>query len=137
MIRRAWNSTLPAGRPIRRKKWMRRGSPRRIGRETPAEREHKRLIRGMRCCAFSKYDGVGRCRGVLQVMHLGHSGGTSRKAGDWTTSTFGCRSHHDQWDGRQKPSVFDAMPSEEREALREREIYLAREFVAGRQAVAA
>jgi hypothetical protein len=36
-----------------------------------------------------------------------------------------------------KPSVFDALPPDELEALREREIHLAREFVAGRQAVSA
>lgn len=127
---------LRTDKPMRRTR-MRRKSPRRIARETSEEKIHKVAIRDMRACAFSKYDGVGRCRGPLQAAHLDHSSGMGAKHGPWTTATMACMSHHDQWDGRKKPSVFDAMSVEEREALREREIYLAREFVAGRQAVAA
>jgi len=127
---------LTRGSPMKRSR-IRWKPARRIDRETPAEKVHKRGILDMRICAFSRYSGAGRCRGQLQSGHLGHGRGTSLKHGDWTTATRMCASHHDQWDGRQKPSVFDAMPAEEREALREREIHLAREFVAGRQAVSA
>lgn len=120
-----------------RRSWMKRRRARRIDRETPAEREHKRAIRAMGICAFRKYGGVGLCRGVLQAAHLGHSGGTARTHGDWTHATMACVSHHDQWDGRQKPSVFDAITPDEREAMREDLIHLAREFVAGRRTVSA
>lgn len=127
---------LTRGKPMKRSriKWK---PARRIDRETPAEKEHKRGILEMRVCAFSRYSGAGRCQGPLQSGHLGHSGGMGAKHGDWTTATRMCMSHHDQWDGRHKPSVFDAMPVEAVEELREREIHLAREFVAGRQAVSA
>ena len=130
------STELKRHEPMRRT-WMKRKPPRRIARETPEEKAHKAGILDMRACAFSKYSNAGRCRGPLQSGHLGHGRGTALKHGDWTTATRMCTSHHDQWDGRQKPSVFDALPPDELEALREREIYMAREFVAGRQAVSA
>jgi hypothetical protein len=117
-----------------RRSWMRRRSPRRIARETPAEREHKRMIREARCCAMSRYAGAGSCWGPLEVAHLGPSGGVGRKHGDWTQTTLLCRRHHQEHD--QRRGVFGAMPADELAAWREREIHLAREFVAGRLAVA-
>lgn len=85
-------------KPMRRT-WMKRRSPRRIARETPAEREHKRLIREARVCVFRRYANVGRCRGPLQAAHFGHSGGTSAKAGTWCDTALACASHHAQWGG--------------------------------------
>lgn len=116
---------------------MKRRSPRRIARETPAEREHKTLIREMRICAVAKYAGVGRCSGVLQASHLGEAGGTSLKHGTWQDATMLCVRHHDEIDFRRMPLVFSAMPTEELRALKDELIHLAREFVAGRQAVSA
>lgn len=117
--------------PLRRKKWLRARSPRRIANETPAEREHKALIRQARVCVFRRYDNVGRCRGPLQAAHFG-VGGAGLKHGTWRDSALACVAHHDQWDGRQKPSVFDALSREEREAIADDLIFIAREFVAGR-----
>jgi len=128
---------LRRGKGLRRKTWLRAKSPRRIGRETPVEKEHKRAIRAMRVCIFRRYTNVGRCRGVLQAAHLGHSGGIGRQHGTQEDTAMACVSHHDQWDGRQKPSVFDLLTVEEREAMRDDLIYLAREFVAGRRTVSA
>ena len=121
--------------PIRRKTWMRRKSPRRIAKETPAEVEHKRLIRQAGVCAAAKYVGAGRCSGGFEVAHLGASGGMGRKHGDWTETTLLCHRHHGDLDQRRGP--LGSMPDDEREAWLDREIALAREFVAGRQAVAA
>jgi hypothetical protein len=117
--------------------WMRRKSPRRIARQTPAETEHKLLIREMRMCAVAKYSGVGRCSGVLQAAHLGEARGTSLQHGTWQDATMLCVRHHDEIDFRRMPSVFSAMPAEELRALKDELIHLAREFVAGRQAVSA
>jgi hypothetical protein len=115
--------------------WLRRKSPRRIARETPAEVEHKRLIRQAGVCAAAKYAGVGRCSGGFEVAHLGRSGGMGRKHGDWTETTLLCRRHHTDLDQRRGP--LGSMPAEEREAWLSREIYLARAFVAGLLAEAA
>lgn len=125
---------LRPSKPMRRT-WMRRRSARRIGRETPAEAQHKRLVREMRCCAAAKYAGVGRCIGGLEAAHLGRSGGVGRKHGDWTETTLLCHRHHGDLDQRRGP--LGSMPAEERAAWLDREIALAREFVAGRQAVSA
>lgn len=127
---------LRPGKPMRRT-WMRRKSARRIARQTEAETFHKRAVRAMGVCAVAKYSGAGRCSGPLQAAHLGPSGGTGRTHGDWTHATMMCRSHHMQHDGHEKPSVFDRMPADELAAWREREIHLAREFVAGRLTVSA
>lgn len=120
-----------------RRSWMKRHTPRRIARETPAEREHKRVIRQARVCAVAKYLFAGRCRGHLDVAHLGPGGGTGRLHGDWTQTALICRSHHRQLDGHQRPSVFDGMSPDELQAFKDHEIHLAREFVAGRRTEAA
>jgi hypothetical protein len=112
---------------------MKRRPARRIGRETEAEKQHKRLVREMRVCAVAKYAFAGRCRGGFDVAHLGPSGGTGRQHGDWTMTTLMCHSHHMQLDGHQRPSVFDAMTTEQLRAWKEFEMHLAREFVAGRR----
>lgn len=120
--------------PLRRT-WMKRRRPRRIDRETPAETLHKSAVREMRSCAAGKYAGAGRCWGGLEVAHLGRSGGVGRKHGDWTETTLLCHRHHGDLDQRRGP--LGSMPAEERAAWLDREIALAREFVAGRQVVSA
>jgi len=125
---------LRSRKPMRRT-WMKRRSPRRIARETPDEVLHKAAVREMRVCAASKYAGAGRCSGGLEVAHLGRSGGIGRKHGDWTETTLLCHRHHVDLDRRRGP--LGSMPADEREAWLDREIALAREFVAGRQVVAA
>jgi hypothetical protein len=127
----------PERAPKKKRKGLRYRQPRRIARETEAEKIHKAAILEMRVCAAAKYLGLGPCRGPLQSAHLGPGGGTARKHGDWTTATRMCAGHHDQIDGRQKPSVFDRMSGDELAAWKEHEMYLAREFVAGRRTVSA
>lgn len=124
--------------PLRAKRWGIAWKPaRRIARETETETLHKHAIREMRVCAASKYKGAGRCRGPLQLAHLGPSGGMGAKHGTWDQATMMCMSHHDQWDGREKPSCFDRMTPEERARFADYELHLAREFVAGRLTEAA
>lgn len=133
----AAGNTLKRSRPMRRA-WMKRNRiPRRVFRETPEEKLHKKMIREMRVCAVAKYAYAGRCRGPLQSAHLGPGGGMSRTHGDWTTATRMCRAHHMQHDGHERPSVFDGMSPDDLLAFREHEIHLAREFVAGRRTVSA
>lgn len=134
---RPWNSTIEVRTPLKRSGWIKRKSPRRLGKETEEEKFHKRAIRAMRVCIFRRYVGAGPCRGPLQAAHLARSGGTGRQHGTQEDTAMACVSHHDQWDGRKKPSVFDALTFDEREAMREDVIHLAREFVAGRRTVSA
>lgn len=128
------HTRLRPGKSMRRT-WLKWRSPRRIARETEAEKLHKRAVREMRICAASKYAGSGRCSGGLEVAHLGASGGVGRKHGDWTETTMLCRQHHRALDQRLAP--FSEISADELLAWKDREIALAREFVAGRQAVAA
>ena len=127
-------SSLRPGKALKRS-WLRRKSPRRIARETHAEVLHKALVREMRTCAAAKYAGSGRCWGGLEVAHLGRSGGVGRKHGDWTETSLFCAGHHRAFDTRSGP--FARMSPEERHAFADREIQLAREFVAGRLVVSA
>lgn len=129
-------------RPLRRS-WMKRRSARRIGRESEAEKLHKRMVREMRVCAVAKYAGAHPCTRVLVVAHLAPSGGTGRKHGDWTQSTLVCSDdprtgrlgHHQDIDQRRRAFSRERMSDAELAAWKEHEIFLARAFVSGRLAV--
>lgn len=59
-----------ARKPLRRT-WMRKKAPRRIARETPAEKYYKAWIHGEQC--------VCGCNAVVQQSHLRNMTGASRK----------------------------------------------------------
>lgn len=129
-------------RRVKKAKGFDRTKPaRRIERETEEEKLHKSLIRQMRVCAVAKYAGAGPCTRNLQLAHLGPSGGTGAKHGDWTMSSMLCgddpatgkKGHHQDLD--QNRGIFAAMSADQLAAFKSNEIHLAREFVAGRLAV--
>lgn len=116
----------------RRRRAMRRRSPRRIARETYEERAHKVLVHEMGCAAADLVDGIDPCNGELQAAHLGRGGGTSRKAGDQTQTAMLCVGHHDQIDRRNRKGVLAELPADERGAFKLRAIAAARQYVAAR-----
>lgn len=113
-----------------RRRPMRRRSPRRIGRETPQERAHKRLVRDMGCAAADLVPGIDPCDGDLQAAHLGPGGGTSRPHGDWTHAAMMCVGHHDQIDGRRRKGVLAELEPFDKAAFKVTAIAAARLYVA-------
>jgi len=105
---------------------MVRKRQRRIDRETPAEKTHKRLIRRMTWCLARDF---GPCEGPLQAAHLARSRGTGLPHGTQEDTAMLCLSHHDQYDGRAKGPLRD-VPHAERMELGADWIREAREFVA-------
>lgn len=115
--------------PLRRKKRMRARSPRRIARETPVEKIHKRVIRLMTFCdAWEYITGIDACDGVPQASHLG-TGGMGQKRGDWTCTTMLCKHHHDELDGRTRINRLGKMSKPEKRMYRAAAIVRARLFV--------
>lgn len=134
---------MKRGAPLQRRTPLERGGPirrrraRRIDRETPEERRHKELVRRMTDCSFARspFPHLGPCDGPLQLAHLGiGKGGMGLKKGDWTHAAMACASHHDQWDGREQPSVFAGWPRERKLTVANYLIDRARAFVAAQGA---
>jgi len=85
-----------ARKPLKRKRYMVKRSPRRIARETPAEKYYKTWIHTRWCCGFTAAPGH-RCMGPIQQLHIRDMTGASLKESNFKTIT-GCQALNEEYD---------------------------------------
>src|SRR5512142_1331793 len=101
-----------ARRPLRRRKPMAKKAPRRIARETLAEKYYKRWIH-TRICQGVWYVEGHRCRLPIQQLHIRDMTGASLKESNFDTIT-GCAGLHEEYD--QAKGYFTGWSTDERKS---------------------